>query len=651
MHIADLKVPQTWTKLVDLIDLGREKFEIDENKDYYLHNKSNYILYAAESEGVPTEETPEIRIYGGQSAGYIKATGDLYVCSKLPDLYPYPATISVIFSDDVAATNAIAIGNYKPETDVRGAYVYRGSVANRDALPKEGMEIGDVYNLEDTGMNVAWTGKLWDELGGTFSVDLTGYAKKADVDAEFVKVNEALETKATKEEVTEALAAKAEATDVTALEEKVDAKADKTELANYATTEAMNTALDAKQDKGDYPVYQKFVGGLEPDERKTIQLNNFDSISGVTTTGEGVSLAMVSKWDVADFSSSKVHTNLNTKDAITVNDTQVVLTDANLESILLQGDNIKIEKSQMQYPGTELMLNQYTFSVDADAALANKADVETVTALEGKVDANTQAIAAIDVSNYATKEELANKADTAALDAKADKTELADLATKAELEAKADATALDAYATTEAMNAALAAKADVAALANYVTTEANTEALELKADAANVYTKAEVDAKLPVCVDIPIRTLKDQVYEKAEILGWFGVEDEVGLKTLISGDVPLFLKYGISLSTNPHYYKMPIQYIAFESATQVKIVTVALDTSNDVASKYEIVMNLDGTVVEGSSNVKMTITELEGNYATKEELANKADTSALEALQQQLAELTARVEALESPAA
>lgn len=68
----------------------------------------------------------------------------------------------------------------KTEVDakVSSVYKYKGSVANEAALPTEGQVIGDVYNLEDTGMNVAWTGEGWDKLGSV--VDLTPYLTKED---------------------------------------------------------------------------------------------------------------------------------------------------------------------------------------------------------------------------------------------------------------------------------------------------------------------------------------------------------------------------------------------------------------------------------------------------------------------------------------
>ena len=61
---------------------------------------------------------------------------------------------------------------------VSSAYKYKGSVANQEALPQS-PEIGDVYNLEDTGANVAWDGTKWDNLGMT--IDLTGYVQESDL--------------------------------------------------------------------------------------------------------------------------------------------------------------------------------------------------------------------------------------------------------------------------------------------------------------------------------------------------------------------------------------------------------------------------------------------------------------------------------------
>ena len=137
---------------------------------------------------------------------------------------------------------------------------------------------------------------------------------------------------------------------------------------------------------------------------------------------------------------------------------------------------------------------------------------------------------------------------------------------------------------------------------------------------------------IPIEVNFPVRTSggsdgpEDRVYTQEEILEWFGVADIATLKIQIAKGGIQYIKYGIMLMGNPYYYKMPVQYAAFESANQIKLVFTGLNTNNDVVSKYEIIMNLDGTIIEGNSNVKMTITNIEpedinlSEYATKSEL-------------------------------
>lgn len=56
------------------------------------------------------------------------------------------------------------------EAALAGVLHYKGSVATYGDLPADA-EIGDVYNVIDTGANYAWTGSEWDELGSV--VDLS----------------------------------------------------------------------------------------------------------------------------------------------------------------------------------------------------------------------------------------------------------------------------------------------------------------------------------------------------------------------------------------------------------------------------------------------------------------------------------------------
>lgn len=76
----------------------------------------------------------------------------------------------------------------KNEVDakVSSVYKYKGSVANEAALPQEDQVVGDVYNVEDTGMNVAWDGTKWDKLGST--VDLSAYMTTETANSTFATI-------------------------------------------------------------------------------------------------------------------------------------------------------------------------------------------------------------------------------------------------------------------------------------------------------------------------------------------------------------------------------------------------------------------------------------------------------------------------------
>ena len=146
----------------------------------------------------------------------------------------------------------------KTEVDakVSSVYKYKGSVANEAALPQEDQVIGDVYNVEDTGMNVAWDGTKWDKLGST--VDLSAYMTTETANSTFAtittvngKANKATSLSGygitdayTKTEADTAFMNSAE------VESAITAK-------GYATTAAMNAALSSKANSAD--VYTKTV--------------------------------------------------------------------------------------------------------------------------------------------------------------------------------------------------------------------------------------------------------------------------------------------------------------------------------------------------------------------------------------------------------
>lgn len=155
-------------------------------------------------------------------------------------------------------------------------------------------------------------------------------ADKADVDSAVENINSALDQKADKiavDAITEQLATKADAESVdnrfATVNEGLDSKADK--IAVDAITEKVD---GISTDLEGVVKYQEFGEG-----RKTIQLSNYDNISGIDTKGEGHNLVMLSKWDKADFGAPGVELNLNgSADRPTYNDTKEIALTEDIEA-------------------------------------------------------------------------------------------------------------------------------------------------------------------------------------------------------------------------------------------------------------------------------------------------------------------------------
>lgn len=178
--------------------------------------------------------------------------------------------------EGVNATLTGKFGDYytKGEVDGKLASIYRfkGSVAAEDQLPTQDQVIGDVYNVEDTGMNVAWDGKKWDKLGSV--INLTPYATTEAVEAKITETkqaaSEALNQHAQTAETT--YAKKAEVTkQIEAVDGKFAGKADKVHTHTIENITGLQDALDGKQAVGDYALKS---------EVKTVD----DKFAGYTTT-------------------------------------------------------------------------------------------------------------------------------------------------------------------------------------------------------------------------------------------------------------------------------------------------------------------------------------------------------------------------------
>lgn len=107
----------------------------------------------------------------------LMSSGDKTKLDGLPDTVP--SKTSDLTNDSGFATSdqiQAAIG-----ARLVNVYTFRGSVTAYSDLPTEGVAAGDVYDILETGMNYAWTGVKWDELGGQ-SVSIPAISN-AEIDA------------------------------------------------------------------------------------------------------------------------------------------------------------------------------------------------------------------------------------------------------------------------------------------------------------------------------------------------------------------------------------------------------------------------------------------------------------------------------------
>lgn len=150
-----------------------EKAEVEVLVQYFKDQLSNKINKGeVEQVELPNDlvRTDDLNIYAKKNE----------IISELPD--------NLVYNNDLAAYATLnTLNNYASNADVealrslvQGVYHFKGSVNNLAALQAiENPEVGDVYNLADTGMNAAWTGTEWDDFGSI--VDLAGYLREEDI--------------------------------------------------------------------------------------------------------------------------------------------------------------------------------------------------------------------------------------------------------------------------------------------------------------------------------------------------------------------------------------------------------------------------------------------------------------------------------------
>ena len=204
---------------------------------------------------------------------------------------------------------------------------------NADAISQNAEAIAsNVQGIQANAQNIESLGnELADEVTAREEADA---ALKAELEGEFADADAAL-----KSEMEEKFALADSVYTKQEVDEIVAPLAVKSEV-----TEEINAAATILQDAVDSLEEKKVDWTESTPGRKHIVLKNHDSILGTATDGATYNVAMVSKWDVADFGSSSLHLNLNSKDGdVTINDEKKVATVDDVKAVEDKVDAIDLE--------------------------------------------------------------------------------------------------------------------------------------------------------------------------------------------------------------------------------------------------------------------------------------------------------------------
>lgn len=104
------------------------------------------------------------------ATGHVTAATDRTV--TIPSATATSSAAGLMSSTDKAKLDTFgAASDYALKSDLTGLYKYKGSKATYSALPSTGNTLGDVWDVQADGMNYAWNGSDWDQLGGTFTIE------------------------------------------------------------------------------------------------------------------------------------------------------------------------------------------------------------------------------------------------------------------------------------------------------------------------------------------------------------------------------------------------------------------------------------------------------------------------------------------------
>ncbi len=116
-------------------------------------------------------ETFTVSQIKSDATGHVTAATNRTV--KIPDTEATQSAAGLMSSTDKAKLDAFgAASTYALKTDLTAVYRYKGSKATVSALPSADNVQGDVWDVQETGMNYAWNGSAWDALGMIYTPDI-----------------------------------------------------------------------------------------------------------------------------------------------------------------------------------------------------------------------------------------------------------------------------------------------------------------------------------------------------------------------------------------------------------------------------------------------------------------------------------------------
>lgn len=411
-------------------------------------------------------------------------------------------------------------------------------------------------------------------------------------------------------------------TKVTDLEATVSDKLGVDDVAAWAKAQDPTTIPVEKMDEN-VVKYSDFSyvpsGESQPVERKTIQLANYDSISGMNTAGnDAANLIMMSKWDKVDIGSSRYPVNLNGSE-FTLNDNRHIAKVYETSGLtnLEEGageDEIKAALGVEFEELVSLIQEDKVVIVDRNNAGDYKACIHASGNISG---GNGAANLMFFIGTTPTIYQIQYVSGTYAL-----------AVMKSEFAEKDEIPSLDGYATTQNISDSIAAEAsardkaietatsdlvhNTLTVAGKSLTENVTLASTDLTDGDELVKKDEIlgtvvdesrndtlAQKLVVRTYLPVQRRTDVTNKpEAEIFSEYfnaSVTDRISLRTYLESNMA-YISYNLtSSSIGYQYYKLPIVLADIPTTGDIKIVAMGPDLNNgDLLTKFTFTITLNG---------------------------------------------------------